>query len=233
MARVYLRTINQNIYQIGFIVIMVSISNINKLTINPVVQKPHAPGKTKIMAALRSLLEEKEFISVTTAEIAKTAGVTEALIYKYFSDKRDLLHQVLAEYLGVMIVRAEMDVRGIKGALHQLRKLIWSHVNMYADNRVFARILLIEVRNHPDYFESDAYKMVKYYTNFLLSLIQKGVDEGSIRNDIPTSIIRQTILGSIEHACLPAVIFSHPIQTDEISDQLCEIIFTGIATRDD
>ena len=131
---------------------MVSISNTNSLYINSPAEKTHAPGKTKIMAALRSLLEDKEFVSVTTAEIARTAGVTEALIYKYFHDKRDLLHQVLAEYLGVMIVRAEMDVRGIKGALHQLRKLIWSHVNMYADNRVFARILLIEVRNHPDYF---------------------------------------------------------------------------------
>ncbi len=211
---------------------MVSISNTNSLYMNSPAEKTHAPGKTKIMAALRSLLEDKEFVSVTTAEIARTAGVTEALIYKYFHDKRDLLHQVLAEYLGVMIVRAEMDVRGIKGALHQLRKLIWSHVNMYADNRVFARILLIEVRNHPDYFRSDAYRMVKYYTNFLLALIEKGVEEGPIRNDIPATAIRQTILGAIEHACLPAVIFNHPILTDEVSDHICEIIFKGIASHD-
>jgi AcrR family transcriptional regulator len=212
---------------------MVSISNTNSLYINSPAEKTQAPGKTKIMAALRSLLEDKEFVSVTTAEIARTAGVTEALIYKYFHDKRDLLHQVLAEYLGVMIARAEMDVRGIKGALHQLRKLIWSHVNMYADNRVFARILLIEVRNHPDYFHSDAYRMVKYYTNFLLALIEKGVEEGPIRNDIPATAIRQTILGAIEHACLPAVIFNHPILTDEVSDHICEMIFTGILTRGD
>ncbi len=184
------------------------------------------------MAALRSLLEDKEFVSVTTAEIARTAGVTEALIYKYFQDKRDLLHQVLAEYLGVMIARAETDVRGIKGALHQLRKLIWSHVNMYADNRVFARILLLEVRNYPDYFSSDAYQMVKHYTNFLLALIEKGVEEGSIRSDIPATAIRQVILGAIEHACLPGIIFNYAIQTDELSDQLCESIFNGIACRD-
>jgi len=210
---------------------MPSIVNNSSLNINPT-EKPHPPGKTKIMAALRSLLEDKEFVSITTAEIAKTAGVTEALIYKYFQDKRDLLHQVLAEYLGFMIARAEADVRGIKGALHQLRKLIWSHVNMYADNRVFAKILLLEVRNYPDYFCSDAYEMVKHYTSFLLALIEKGVEEGSIRNDIPANVIRRTILGAIEHACLPATIFNHTIQTDEVSDHLCEIIFTGIAVRD-
>ncbi len=200
----------------------------NNSSIDPS-EKQRPPGKTKIMDALRLLLVDKEFVSITTVEIARTAGVTEALIYKYFQDKRDLLHQVLAEYLGVMIARAETDVRGIKGALHQLRKLIWSHVNMYADNRVFARILLLEVRNYPDYFSSDAYQMVKHYTNFLLALIEKGVEEGSIRSDIPATAIRQVILGAIEHACLPGIIFNYPIQTDELSDQLCESIFNGIA----
>ena len=42
------------------------------------------PGRIKIVQALISLLEQKEFNAVTTAEIAKKAGVTEALIYKYF-----------------------------------------------------------------------------------------------------------------------------------------------------
>jgi len=53
-------------------------------------EKPLPPGRVKITEALKSLLEEKEFGAITTAEIAKNAGVTEALIYKYFKDKRDL-----------------------------------------------------------------------------------------------------------------------------------------------
>ncbi len=61
--------------------------------------RPFPPGRIKIADALRFLLEDKDFGDITTAEIAKTAGVTEALIYKYFKDKRDLLYQVLAEYL--------------------------------------------------------------------------------------------------------------------------------------
>ena len=62
-------------------------------------EKPLPPGRIKIVNALISLLEQKEFGAITTAEIAKNAGVTEALIYKYFKDKRDLLHKVLLEYL--------------------------------------------------------------------------------------------------------------------------------------
>ncbi len=116
-------------------------------------QKPLPPGRIKITRALKSLLEKKEFNAITTAEIAKKAGVTDALIYKYFKDKRDLLHQVLSEYLEEYRTQITLDLKGIKGTLNKLRKLIWSHINVYATNRVFARILLIEVRNYPDYYQ--------------------------------------------------------------------------------
>ena len=86
--------------------------------------KTYPPGRIKIAEALRSLLEQKEFNAITTAEIARSAGVTEALIYKYFKDKRDLLHQVLVEYLEQYHVRVREDLRGIQGALNKLRKLI-------------------------------------------------------------------------------------------------------------
>lgn len=189
------------------------------------------PGRIKIVEALKTLLAQKEFTAITTSEIARTAGVTEALIYKYFTDKRDLLHQLLAEYLDFFVSRAETDVKGIKGALNKLRKAIWSHINMYAANRVFSRILLLEVRNFPDYFNSDAYQMVRRYTSFIVSIVEEGIAEGSIRGDIPVPVIRQVVLGGIEHVCLPKVIFNREINTDELADQLCEVIFKGIVAR--
>ena len=75
--------------------------------------RPSPPGRTKILEALRTLLSEKEFAAITTAEIAGHAGVTEALIYKYFRDKRDLLYEVLAQYLDRYAVQAEMDLKGM------------------------------------------------------------------------------------------------------------------------
>ena len=50
------------------------------------------PGKIKIAEALRILLKEKDFNSITTADISRTSGVNEALIYRYYKDKRGLLH---------------------------------------------------------------------------------------------------------------------------------------------
>lgn len=190
--------------------------------------KPLPAGRVKITRALKSLLEKKEFSAITTAEIAKNAGVTEALIYKYFKDKRDLLHQVLSEYLEQYGVQVEQDLRGIKGALNKLRKLIWSHINVYATNRVFARILLVEVRNHPDYYKSETYELVTIYSNTVLSIIEEGIREGKIRDDLSPKLIRHGILGSIEQVCLSSIIFGRDISPDELTEELCEFIFQGI-----
>jgi len=177
------------------------------------------------------LLVEKEFGSVTTAEIARTAGVTEALIYKYFDDKRDLLHQLLAEYMEFYLARAEPDLKATKGPLNKLRKVVSLHINMYSTDRVFAKILLLEVRNFPDYFRSDAYQVVKRYRKIILEIIKAGVRSGEIRRDAPPSVMRDLVLGAIEQVCLPGVIFNQEISADLLSESLCELIFKGIATE--
>ena len=198
-------------------------------TTNNLKERPLPPGRIKIVGALKSLLVEKEFGAITTAEIARSAGVTEALIYKYFKDKRDLLHQVLSEYLEQYRAQMRLDLKGIKGTLNMLRKLIWSHINVYATNRVFAKILLIEVRNYPDYYKSETYSRVKEYSNIVLQVIEEGMRSGEIRADVPARLIRHSILGSIEQVCLSGITFGKEINPDDLTDQICEIIFQGIA----
>jgi AcrR family transcriptional regulator len=191
-------------------------------------ERPYPPGRIKIANAFISLLEHKEFGAITTAEIAKKAGVTEALIYKYFEDKRGLLHQVLKEYLEQYLVQFERDLKGIKGALNKIRKLIWGHISVYSSNRVFAKILFLEVRNHLDYYRSDTYQLIRAYSKILLEIIEEGIRNGEIRNDIPPKLIRQVIFGSIEHVCLTGVIFKGEISPDDLTEDLCRFIFRGI-----
>ena len=185
-------------------------------------------GRIKIVEALKYLLEEKEFGAITTAEIARTAGVTEALIYKYFKDKRDLLHQILSEYMEQYRAQITQDLGGIKGVFNKLRKLIWSHINVYATNRVFAKVLLIEVRNYPDYYKSETYQRVKEYRDIVLHIIEEGVRNNEIRGDISTKLMRNGILGGIEQVCLSGITLDRKIDPDDLTEQLCEFFFKGI-----
>ena len=189
------------------------------------------PGKIKIAEALRTLLREKDFNAITTADISKTSGVNEALIYRYYKDKRGLLHTVLAEYLEDYIETMALNRKGIKGAVNKLRKLIWDMIYLHHKDRVFSKILLLEVRNFRGYWESETYQIVRHYSRSMLNLIKEGIDAGELRDDISPSHIRQIILGAIEHLCLPAVIFEYDIEPDKMTDDVCDVIFEGIMKK--
>jgi len=184
-------------------------------------------GRTKLANALRQLLAQKDFGSITTAEIARTSGVNEALIYRYFGDKRGLLHAVLDEYLENFVEQVKWGLKGIEGAENKLRKLIWSSIYFYDQDRIFSKILLLEVRNYPGYFTSETYEIVKHYSNLMLDIIGDGMKKNEIRGDLEAVRIRQIILGGIEHLVLPAVINDGPIDPDALTEHFCTLVFEG------
>jgi len=185
----------------------------------------------RLAEALKILLEGKDFNSITTAEIAETAGANEALIYRYFNDKRGLLHHVLAENLKTFLLSLQLRLSRVQGAENRIRELIFSTIRYYHSDVTVARILLVEVRNWPGYFESDTYHIVKWYAKLVLELVRDGIEAGIVRTDVSASRIRDVVLGGLEHLCLGKVIFGHNADTDSLSRDLCEVIFGGIYRR--
>ncbi len=188
-------------------------------------------GRQKIIDALKSLLKTKGFQEITWGEIARKAGVSEALIYQYFKTRNGLLYFVLAEYLKEykQVIWAECDET--KGALNKLRVLIHGLLSVYNDNRVFARILLLEVRNFKDYFDSEAYALVREMGVKFLVTIEDGIREGAIRSDIPAARMRQTLLGGVEHAILPYVIFQKQADIETIAHELAILMVDAVKRR--
>jgi AcrR family transcriptional regulator len=193
--------------------------------------RPLPVGGVKIREAFKALLEEKEFNAITTAQISRKSGVNEALIYKYFGDKRGLLHQVLRDYLDEYLGQMESELKGIKGTFNKLKKIVWSQMNLYESKRVLAKILLLEVRNYPAYFESESYGQVQRFSRIITEILKEGIKDGEIRNDIAVTSMRQVILGGIEHLCLPKIIYGKPYSAKELTRELCMAVFAGIAKR--
>lgn len=186
------------------------------------------PGRTRIMNSMVRLLDKSEFNRITTAEIARDAEVTEGLIYKYFRDKKDLLYQVLTELFQQVIDRIAGEIAGAHGSHEKLRTFIRASIASYAESRVFSKIILLEVRNSPSFFASDAYGLVRHYSKMLAEILQEGMDAGELAPDIEIGTLRQIIFGAIEHACLSSIIFHREIDIDRVTSQLCRVLFGGI-----
>lgn len=179
------------------------------------------------MRSFSRLMGQKDFHSITTAEIARNAEVTEGLIYKYFKDKKDLLYQVLNEHFFEFQAKVENRIANEKTCIEQLEVIIFTSLESYADNRIFAKILLLEVRNSLDFFESCAYEMVRRYSRTILEIIEKGIETGELKPDVDPYILRKVILGAIEHACLGEIIFGKELDIDEVSTGISGIVFNG------
>jgi len=189
--------------------------------------KTNPPGRIKIMKSFSLLMAKKDFHSITTAQIAGNATVTEGLIYKYFNDKKDLLYQVLNDHFIKFQEKIEGRIVKEKTCIKQLEIIILSSLESYADNRTFSKILLLEVRNSLDFFDSDAYEMIRKYSRTILEIIEKGIEKGELKSDVNPYILRKVILGAIEHACLGEIIFSRKLDIDEISTGISNIVFNG------
>lgn len=190
--------------------------------------KTNPPGRQKIIKALSSLMDYKNFYAITTAEIAETAGVTEGLIYKYFKDKNDLLFQVLHLHFREFHKDVVQQLESCDSCMEKLETIIQASLESYAANRVFAKILLLEVRNSPSYFDSDAYDMVRVYSATILRIIEEGIESGELRPETDPYVLRKTLLGAIEHGCLGEVIFGRELDVDETTSAITHILFYGV-----
>ena len=52
--------------------------------------KEKVSRKIQIMQTLASMLEDREPVKITTAELAKRTNITEAAIYRHFPSKRKI-----------------------------------------------------------------------------------------------------------------------------------------------
>jgi TetR/AcrR family transcriptional regulator, fatty acid metabolism regulator protein len=189
------------------------------------------PGYTKIIEALKSLLKEKGFQDITWSEIARKAGVSEALIYQYFKTRQGLLYAVLKEYLAQYHLKILTALDESQGALNKIKTLIHCLISVYNDNRVFARILLLEVRNFQDYYDSEAYALIRDFGRKYMTALDEGMAAGEIRSDVPAHRMRQVLLGGVEHSILPYVIFQKDISTDELTRDITPMLIDAIKHR--
>ena len=66
-------------------------------------------------------------------------------------------------------------------------------------NPEYGRILLLEMRVSKSFVRTKTYNSFRKSTSRILEIIREGQEEGLVRKDIDIYILRQLILGILEH----------------------------------
>ena len=155
--------------------------------------------KQFIIQSAIGVFSQNGFQNSSISEIAQKANVAEGTIYQYFKNKEDLFFSIPIEKTKEFCRELDLHLEGIDGALNKIRKFIWYYLHFFKMNPEYSRTLMLEMRVSKNFVKTTTYKSFKNFTNKILEIIKEGQEEGVIRKDVNIYLIRQLLLGILEH----------------------------------
>lgn len=185
--------------------------------------------KERILAEAERLFWKYGIRSVTMEDIAKKLGISKKTIYQHFSDKEQILSQVIQDKLGrnqsemtCMAIESDNPVEEIMHVLSMLQK--------HADN-VSPNLLIDMKRHYPQAFA--LFKQFKEgeIMRSILENIQKGISQGLYRTDINPTILARLRVEQIELAFDNEIFPTDQYTMHEIQSELMHHFVRGMLTE--
>jgi TetR/AcrR family transcriptional regulator, fatty acid metabolism regulator protein len=181
-----------------------------------------------ILAAASRAFAEKGYETTSITEIARAADVSDGLIYKYFSNKRDLLERVLEDFYERVIEDLGAKVAGGKTFSEQLYILISVHLSTFVAERNLCRLFISEVRTASDYRGSAIQQLNRRYTSILIKMVDDAVATGEIPRDVDPRVVRDMLFGAIEHSAWRHTIAKRPLDVAGLARSITDIFLNGL-----
>jgi len=195
----------------------------------PIVKKEPA-SKLKILAVAMELFARRGFKGTTTAEIARQAGVNEAIIFRHFPAKGDLYAAILSakienESTRVIIEAAECDCLPVIDAL----KLVGERFFLACKNDpIFLRLYYFSALEGHELASSFYEKFASRLNALVARLIERGIRDGVIR-EVDPEIAARCYIGSLRSHLLVRELF--PTFEEKTDNQAILHGFTDIFLR--
>ena len=88
---------------------------------------------------------------------------------------------------------------------------------------------MLEMRVSKNFVKTKAYKSFKPFTDRILEIIKEGQQERIIRDDVNIYILRQLILGILEHMVTRWLLKGEKYDLMQHYDQVNELVFYGMS----
>lgn len=161
----------------------------------------------EILNCARSLIVLGGYNGFSYADIAKVVGVRNATIHHHFPSKSNLVHVLVATYREeVALGMAELE-RHVPEPVEQLCAYIRYWETCIADNTVpfcVCALLATELPMLPDEVALEVRAHFRTLSDWLTSVLERGVAQGSIRLTASAKIEAEGFMAAVHGAMLSA-----------------------------
>src|ERR1700761_4786252 len=125
-----------------------------------------------IMTAARAVFTEKGYNDALIADIAERAGVVEGSIYRFFTNKRDLLVRVVEHWYEDMIAGDDEHFASVRGTWNRIRFIAHHHLSTIRREPALCRLVFQELRPDPAYRQTRLFALNQAYTHRIIEVVK-------------------------------------------------------------
>ncbi len=186
-------------------------------------------------AALR-VFAAKGFAAARMDDIARAAGVTKGTIYLYFENKEAVFKALVRTEIGGALGMVSAQLAAFEGSASVLlRFMMTTMLKVLIDSEKVAlpKIVIAESANFPWLAEFYRFEVIERGLGLLTGLIQRGIDSGEFRNDLPPQHIARLVIAPALLSAIWRATFSHldpePYDFAGLIGVHLDVLFRGLA----
>jgi TetR/AcrR family transcriptional regulator, cholesterol catabolism regulator len=191
--------------------------------------------RREISRAAAEVFNRRGFRDTSLSAVADELGMDRATLYYYIGSKRELFDEVVREASERNVALAESVKASTAAPLEKLHTLIVALMQSYAEHYPLLFVYMRENLSHADPDRSGWSEHMRTvnrrYERAIISIVQAGIDDGSIRVTSSAKVIAFGILGMVGWTNRWYVPGRTPESADEIGNAYADIIVRGLNAR--
>lgn len=196
-------------------------------------KKRNLDKENAILEGALKVFGEKGFEDATVAAICAEAGISEPTLYEYFDSKEDVLFSISELYTRKEIERFSELAHFINDPRERVRAIIQAYLEFYENNPLYTSVALLTLKGNRRYVTSPAYQSVREAAHALIEVFEDGVRRGAFRDELDPYLVRNMVLGFIEHLTIQWLLVGRPKGIAEHTDTIFQMVMRAVEKEDE
>ena len=194
---------------------------------------PETHARTRILQAAQKLFARKGFESTTTKDLARTAKVAEATIFRYFPTKKAILIEVATEGWVEILTDLLMELSEM-ASYEAVAQVMRKRVLHIRENVDLMKVCFFEAQFHPELRDRIQLEVIAKMRDVAEAFFETAMDKGIYRRMNP-KIVAGVFLGMFAIAGFSDSTLLEPDASPqaikEMAEGLADIFLNGVLVK--
>ncbi len=190
--------------------------------------------RSRILKAALRLFARRGYDGTTTRDLAEAAGVAEGTLFRYFSNKKAILIEVVSHGWVELLtdLLTELSEMGSYKAVAQVMRRRMLHLHQNAD---LLRVCFMEAQFHPELRDRIQSEVINKMTDVTEAFFQTAMEQGIYRPMSPKTVAR-VFLGMFTVAGFSQSTItgedSSPAEMQQMAEEMADIFLNGVLAKE-